>query len=106
MQRLTVLGAELPMLFLHNYPVTSDSTSVSYLALSFSSSALCSEPTTSRSITRLGNPIATVSKNVHSSCPFDLGERPLCLLVLDSDEDVAYLQTRLFLPNLLKPLCH
>src|SRR6218665_286096 len=44
-------------------------------------------------------------KSVHSSCPFDLGERPSRLLVLDSDEDVDYLQTRFFLPNLLKPLC-
>src|SRR6218665_2190158 len=48
-------------------------------------------------------------KSVHSSCPFDLGERRLCLLVLDSDEDVDYLQTvrhaSFLIPNLLKPLC-
>src|SRR6218665_3252500 len=89
-----------------SYPLTSDSTSVSYLALSsFSSSASCSKPTTSRSITRPGNSIAPFLKSVHSSCPFDLGERPSFLLVLDSDEAVDYLQTRFFLPNLLKPLC-
>src|SRR6218665_179013 len=90
----------------YSYPVTSDSTSVSYLALSsFSSTASCSKPTASRSITRPGNPLPPLQKSVHSSCPFDLGERPSCLLVLDSDEDVDYLQTRFFLLNLLKPLC-
>src|SRR6218665_2105317 len=46
-----------------SYPLTSDSTSVSYLALfSFSSSASCSKPATSRFITRPGNAIATVSQ--------------------------------------------
>src|SRR6218665_2027734 len=50
-------------------------------------------------------PLPPFHKSVHSSCPFDLGERPSCLLVLDSDEDVDYLQTHFFLPNLLTPLC-
>jgi len=34
----------------------------------------------------------------------DLGERPSCLLVLDSDEDADFMQIRFFLPNLRKPL--
>src|SRR6218665_821647 len=87
-----------------SYPLTSDSTSVSYLALSsFSSCASCSKPTTSA--LDLTIPFPPFHKSVHSSCPFDLGERPSCLLVLDSDEDADYLHTRFFLPNLLKPLC-
>src|SRR6218665_2648485 len=45
----------------------------------------------------LAIPFLPFHKSVHSSCPFDLGERPSCL-VLDSDEDVDYLLGCLFTP--------
>src|SRR6218665_2194323 len=45
----------------------------------------------------LAIPLPPFHKSV-KCCPFDLGERHWCLLVLDPDEDVDYLQTHFFLP--------
>src|SRR6218665_3571982 len=104
MQRLTVLGAELPMLFLHiQYPLTRSQFHISPSPLSRHPPHVPNPPHQDLSLD-LAIPLPPFHKSVHSSCPFDLGERPSCLLVLYSDEDVDYLQTSFLLANLLKPI--
>src|SRR6218665_3480079 len=104
MQRLTVLGAELPMLFLHIHykPLTLSQFHISPSPLSRHPPQVPNPPHQDLSLD-LAIPLPPFHKSVYRSCPFDLGERPSCLLVLYSDEDVDYLQTRFLLPNLLKP---
>src|SRR6218665_79253 len=104
MQRLTVLGAELPMLFLHIHyrPLTRPQFHISPFPLSRHPPHVPNPPHQDLSLD-LAIPLPPFHKSVHSSCPFDLGEQPSCLLVLYSDEDFDYLQTRFLLPNLLKP---